>query len=157
MKRVKYVRIYEDSAGESHFEDVEAALELVDAAPPSPPFYVSAFAPAVRFAFASNPPGWAGDWHPVPRRQIFFCLAGEFEFEVSDGEVRRFAAPGILLESTLLAHGGVCLLARNWGPHRDEPPGRVGLGHPGLVQCSLTEMVAANGLKNRAPAEERIS
>lgn len=105
MKPVKYVRLYADSAGESHIEDREAPLELRQEAPPSPPFYISAFAPAARFAFVICPPGWTGDWHPVPRRQIFFLLTGEFEFEVSDGEVRRFVAPGILLEEATSGKG----------------------------------------------------
>lgn len=58
-KRVEYVRLYGDSAGESHFEDVEAPLKLVDLGPsnPSPPLYFSALAPAARFAFVICPPG----------------------------------------------------------------------------------------------------
>ena len=51
--------------------------------------------------FFVAPSGWFGDWHPTPRRQIFFCLSGEVEAQVSDGEVRRFGAGSIvLLEDT---------------------------------------------------------
>jgi quercetin dioxygenase-like cupin family protein len=53
------------------------------------------------FAIISSPSGWFGDWHPAPRKQYMFCLSGELEVEVSDGEIRRFN-PGsvILLEDT---------------------------------------------------------
>ena len=106
-KRVKYVRLYGDSAGESHFDDVEAPLPLVDLGPsnPSPPLYLSALEPAARFAFVICPSGWTGDWHPVSQRQIFFQLAGEAEFEVSDGEVRRFGPGSIMLEEATSGKG----------------------------------------------------
>lgn len=34
---MKYTRIYGDPIGESHFEDVEVELKLVDFAPPAAP------------------------------------------------------------------------------------------------------------------------
>lgn len=34
---VKYVRVYADATGESHFEDLEMALTPMDFAPPAPP------------------------------------------------------------------------------------------------------------------------
>jgi len=76
-------------------------LTPVDFAPPAPPLNASAFSPASQFGFISAPPGWCGDWHPAPRRQILFYLAGEIEAQVSDGEVRRFG-PGsaTLVEDT---------------------------------------------------------
>ncbi len=98
---MKYTRIYTDSNGESHFEDVEVELKQVDFAPPAPPVFLSSFSPATQYAFISGPAGWYGDWHPAPQRQVFFYLSGELEAEVSDGEVRRFG-PGsvVLVEDT---------------------------------------------------------
>ena len=57
--------------------------------------------PATGFAFVRFPAGWDGDWHPTPRRQIFFFLAGEIDGETSDGDHRR-CGPGsaALLEDT---------------------------------------------------------
>lgn len=100
---MEYVRVYADENGESHFEDVEVELTPVDFAPPAPPMNLSAFTPATQFAFVSASVGWYGDWHPTPRRQIFFSLSGEIEVEVSDGEVRRFGP------------GSVTLLEDTWG------------------------------------------
>lgn len=94
---MKYVRLYTDRAGESHFEDVEVILSLVNFAPPAPPIQVSAFTPATQFGFLSSPPGWYGDWHPTPQRQIIFYLAGEIEAEVSDGEIRHFGPGSVTL------------------------------------------------------------
>ena len=98
---MKYVRLYADAAGESHFEDRAAPLASVDFSPPAPPVDASAPEAASRLLFLSVPVGWAGEWHPVPRRQWILYLAGDIEVEASDGEVRRFG-PGsaMLIEDT---------------------------------------------------------
>jgi quercetin dioxygenase-like cupin family protein len=98
---VKYVRLYSDEGGDSHFEDVGVRFESVDYAPPAPPLDLSSSTPASQFLFARAPSGWHGDWHPTPRRQFFCCLAGEIEVTASDGETRLFL-PGdvLLLEDT---------------------------------------------------------
>jgi len=67
---MKYIRIYADLAGESHFEDVEVELAQVDFAPPALPWNFSLFSPALQYAFCSFPAGWRGDWHPIPRRHF---------------------------------------------------------------------------------------
>ena len=94
---MKYTRVYADENGESHFEDVEVEFSSVDFAPQAPPLDLSAFAPATQYGFLRAPAGWLGDWHPAPRRQIIFYLAGEIEAEVSDGEVRRFGPGSVTL------------------------------------------------------------
>lgn len=98
---LRYVRIYSDSEGASHFSDAEFSFALVDFAPPSPPISVSDILTAAGVGIISSPVGWYGDWRPAPHRQLLFCLAGELEVQVSDGEVRRFA-PGavVLVEDT---------------------------------------------------------
>ena len=98
---MKYTRYYADESGESHIEDVEVELTPRDFAPPAPPLHLSPMVPATGVAFVRFPAGWDGDWHPTPRRQLFFFLAGELEGETSDGERRRYG-PGsaALLEDT---------------------------------------------------------
>ena len=76
---MQYVRIYSDDAGESHFEDVDLALHPVVFAPPRRRFGFPRLPPAAVYGFLSSPPGWYGDWHPTPRRQMLFYLAGEIE------------------------------------------------------------------------------
>ncbi len=92
-----YVRVYADSLGESHFADSEIPLELKNFAPPAAPLSVSPGQAASEVLFLSLPGGWVGDWHPTPRRQYLISLSGEIDFEVSDGEVRRFPSGSIIL------------------------------------------------------------
>jgi hypothetical protein len=98
---LEVVHIYTDSDGESHFGLTHIAFNLVDYAPPAPPISVSNIQATEGVIFISSPSGWHGDWHPAPRRQFMFCLAGELEVTVSDGETRRFG-PGsaLLVEDT---------------------------------------------------------
>lgn len=94
---MQYTRLYADSNGESHFEDVEIEMTPVAFAPPAPPVNLSAFTAATQFGFLSTPIGFFGDWHPTPKRQMFFYLSGQVEVEVSDGEVRRFGPGSVTL------------------------------------------------------------
>ena len=89
---MKYVRLYADDNGESHFEECELVFKSIDFAPPAPPLDVSVFGQAEQCSILRAKPGWIGDWHPAPFRQLHFYLSGEVEAEVSDGEKRRIQA-----------------------------------------------------------------
>jgi hypothetical protein len=102
-----YVRVYSDAEGESHFEDAEFPFTLADFAPPAPPLSVSEAMAADTVAVISSAGGWHGDWHPAPRRQLMFMLAGELEVRVSDGEVRRFSAGDVFLVEDTFGKGHV--------------------------------------------------
>jgi hypothetical protein len=104
---MKYVRLYADPAGDSHFEDVDLPLTAVDFAPPAPPAYLSSYIPATRCAFIMGPAGWYGDWHPTPRRQFFIWLSGETEVQTSDGAVRRFGPGSVVLVEDTTGKGHV--------------------------------------------------
>ncbi len=98
---MKYVRVYSDKDGASHFEEVEVGFELVHFAPPAPQVGLSEYIPASRIVFFKTPSGWIGDWHPPPRRQFFCCISGRFEVTTSDGETRIFKSGDVfLLEDT---------------------------------------------------------
>lgn len=94
---MKYIKIYTDEKGETHFLDVEIELESRAAAPPAPPIMISPYNSATQYGFWVFPPGWVGDWHKAPRKQIFFILSGKSEAQVSDGEIRSFRKGSILL------------------------------------------------------------
>ncbi|HZR40584.1 MAG TPA: hypothetical protein VFB12_10740 [Ktedonobacteraceae bacterium] len=94
---MKYVRMYADKNGDSHFEDVEVEMSLVDFSPPTPPMGVSSSMPSMNVVFASTPVGWYGEPHPVPGRFLIIYLAGEMEVTVSDGELRRFGPDSVVL------------------------------------------------------------
>jgi hypothetical protein len=98
---MKLLRIYTGPDGGSHFEELDLPMSSVEFAPPAPPLDLSEFWGATRASILRAPPGWEGDWHPAPKRQLMFHLAGEIEGETSDGE-RRTIGPGtvVLLEDT---------------------------------------------------------
>jgi len=104
---IAFTRIYADRNGESHFEDVQVLLHLVEFAPPAPPILASEFDAAQAYGFLRAAPGWYGDWHPSPTRQFLFYLSGDSELEVSDGEVRHFHAGSVLLVEDTLGVGHV--------------------------------------------------
>lgn len=94
---MRIVRLYSDADGESHFEDLEIELDLIDYASPAPPLYLSAARPANAFAFMKAPAAWSSDWHPSTSRNLFLVLSGEWEVTASDGESRRFSVADVLL------------------------------------------------------------
>ena len=104
---VKVTRVWADADGVSHFEDAEIELESVDYAPPAPPLDVSAPFSAERALLFEFPAGWFGDWHPSPRRQLYFNLGGHLEVEVGDGEVRDVGPGAIVLLEDLTGTGHV--------------------------------------------------
>ena len=94
---MKYARLYSDEHGESHFEDLEIKYHTVDFAPPAPPLDVFILGSTEQCSILRAKPGWQGEWHSAPFRQLHFYLSGEIEAEVSDGEVRRISAGSIAL------------------------------------------------------------
>jgi hypothetical protein len=98
---MRYVRVFTDEEGDSHFEETEFELSPVEFAPPAPPIDLSASHSATRVLFGHSPLGWRGEPHPAPMRQFFLLLRGRIEVQASDGERRTFG-PGsiILLEDT---------------------------------------------------------
>ena len=104
---VSYVRIYADAHGESHFEDVNVELSLIEVAPGISPLFASSFSEASRYAFLSAQPGWREDWHTAPQRQFLVYLAGVTEFRVSDGEVRRLGPGTIVLAEDTVGRGHI--------------------------------------------------
>lgn len=109
---MRYVRIFSDAAGASHFQDVE-----VPVAAPAGSARADARAgtegggdvgtllsdplPVSGLIFRQVRSSAASAWHVAPRRQFVVHVEGEVEVEVSDGEVRRFG-PGsvVLVEDT---------------------------------------------------------
>jgi len=95
--KTNYTRLFADGTGESHFEDITVELALAGFAPLTPPMGVSSSLPATQSAFIGGPAGWTGDWHVSSARNLFVVLSGEWEIEASDGTIRRFSAPDVLL------------------------------------------------------------
>jgi quercetin dioxygenase-like cupin family protein len=104
---VKYVTIYTESDGETHFKDELIELSIKNYVPPAIPLAVSTPAKAKAVAFLSTPAGWIGDWHHAATTQFVFVLAGEIEVEVSDGDVRKFKPGSVLLAADIAGKGHI--------------------------------------------------
>jgi quercetin dioxygenase-like cupin family protein len=92
---MKYLHLFEDEAGVSHFEEKSIDLASDQFAPPAPPLLLSAGEAATRCFFLTLPAGWGGALHRSPKRQIAFCLAGRMRVEAGDGDVRETSPGGI--------------------------------------------------------------
>jgi hypothetical protein len=101
-RHVQYFRIYADSDGESHFEDVDVALESQ-----ARDSDVSALYPATGVIFRRSPSDQFIDWHPAPRRQFVVTLSGEAEVEASDGEIRKIGPGTVMLAEDITGKGHV--------------------------------------------------
>ncbi len=98
---MRYVRLYVDAKGETHFEQVPEKFDETDYRPPAPPIFVSHAFQSGALQFVRAPAGWVGKNINPPQHQFFFCLQGQLEIRVSDGE-KRTLSPGdvVLMEDS---------------------------------------------------------
>lgn len=85
-------KIYNDSHGDSHFEDI--AIPLNDAGSIG---FLSDAVSAKEIIFREVEPSFDYDFHTAPQRQYIILLDGEIEIETSLGDKRQFCAGEILL------------------------------------------------------------
>lgn len=103
---LRYVRIYADAEGESHFEDVAMPLATKVLAPPMAVVPQSEPLAAARLVHFRGPQELKGSaWHPAPTRQFMYVLSGTVEITVSDGEMRTFAPGSMLLVEDVTGKG----------------------------------------------------
>ena len=90
---MKVTRIYPDTQGETHFEDVDIQLENFrgNIFRRSKPLKASAMTFGA-FGSALNE-----SWHTAGRKQAIIILSGEVELSVSDGSKRRFGPGHVLM------------------------------------------------------------
>jgi quercetin dioxygenase-like cupin family protein len=98
----RYVRLYADADGESHFEDVSVPGEqdgdVVVAAP------IPLRSMIMRAVLA---PATDALRHNAPRRQFIVHLDGAVEVEASDGERRRFGPGDVVLVEDVTGRGHI--------------------------------------------------
>jgi hypothetical protein len=86
---VKYLRVYADGKGESHFSDMEIAMSTPAAATNIQFLTLPGKAEAL-------PDGSTADWHNTPARQFVISLDRTFEIETSDGQRRQVRPSGVV-------------------------------------------------------------
>ncbi|MFY9621890.1 MAG: hypothetical protein WAM70_02010 [Pyrinomonadaceae bacterium] len=94
---MRYVRLFNDDNGESHFDDIAIEFAATDYVSSAAPLDLSTNFPAGHVGFMRAPAGWASDFHVSSARNLFFVLTGEWEVTASDGESRRFRMGSALL------------------------------------------------------------
>ena len=106
MQTARYVRLYTDPRGETHFEDIEVPLAPQEFTASTLPFYMDKFLPVSGSFWLGAPGEWVGDVpHPAERRQLFCTVEGEYEITASDGDVRCFPAGSVLFLDDLTGKG----------------------------------------------------
>jgi len=97
---LKITRVYADTAGESHFGELD--IPLKDGGTIG---RLSERHPVKNIIFRENDPSYDYDWHCAPQRQYIVLLDGEIELETSDGDKRRFRGGDILLVEDVSGRG----------------------------------------------------
>ena len=90
---MKIIKIYSGIDGESHFEEIDMALDELHK--------------AKGVVLRQMPAGDVQDWHPAPCRQYVVTLVGECEIEVTGGIIRKFRAGDIMLADDTSGHGHI--------------------------------------------------
>ena len=85
---MKYMKLFADAAGESHWQDVDIALTEREFAPPAQGIEVSDSETVANMMFLRLRSGWNEPIHPTPVRQKLVCLAGCVRVTASDGTFR---------------------------------------------------------------------
>ena len=102
MSSFKYVRLYADAEGVSHFEDIEVPLSATNANSTS---LLSELVEVSGMRFRKSLPDYGTEWHPAARRQFVINLSGSLEMTAGDGEVRLFGPGSIVLVEDTTGQG----------------------------------------------------
>ena len=86
--KMKFLRLFSDDDGESHWEDVEVTLDERSFAPPAQNIEVSDPEPVKQTMFLRLRSGWNEPIHPTPVAQKLICLSGTVRVTASDGDFR---------------------------------------------------------------------
>ena len=100
MDEFRITRIYSDSKGESHFEDINFSLENCGEIG-----FLSENMEATSIRFRNVVPGYDYDFHNAPKRQLIFLLDGAIQIETSLGDIRKFTAGDVLLVEDIQGKG----------------------------------------------------
>ena len=107
-QQVRCLRIYADTAGETHMQEVAFALLPKRVFPNQPPLCLSETAASTGWSFCRVPAGLLEvGWHNPPYRKLVIWLTGEVEFETSDGDVRRLAAGSVVFAEDTTGKGHI--------------------------------------------------
>jgi quercetin dioxygenase-like cupin family protein len=97
---MKILRIYSDTNGDTHLEDVEIEMQdLGESGRKSREWAVESV------SFREIAPGASAEFHTAPIRQLAINLSGETELKVSDGTLRRIGPGQVFLVEDVTGKG----------------------------------------------------
>jgi len=100
-----YTRIYTDTGGETHFEDVTLPTTQQQSPVSTAQALLAAPIPTGQATFRTVVEDHPPEPHCAPRRQFVINLRGTSQVEVSDGEVREFPPGAVVLVDDLTGKG----------------------------------------------------
>jgi hypothetical protein len=107
-ERIACLRIYADTKGETHMEDIDIALLPRTLFAGHPPLKITDTFAATGCNICRVPAGMREvGWHNPIGRKLVIWLTGEVEFETSDGDVRRVAAGSVVFAEDTTGKGHV--------------------------------------------------
>jgi quercetin dioxygenase-like cupin family protein len=92
----RYTRLYTSDDGETHFDEIERELTVMEFVPGAPPVYLSESLTAHNVSFFGAKDDWKSDWHVSSGRNLFIVLSGKWEVTSSSAETRMFAKGDVL-------------------------------------------------------------
>jgi quercetin dioxygenase-like cupin family protein len=98
---MKYVHIYTDSSGNSHFR--EESFDFRATRTGGPLMHALTTGPSATLLRLK--PGAFEDWHNAPKPWYLIVVQGTSEVKVSDGEVRRFGPGSLVLIDDISGKG----------------------------------------------------
>ena len=100
-------RMFSDAAGECRFDQTDIPLVMTEYAPPAAPVAVSTPIPTGQCIFMRIPPGFVGDQHPSPQKQLVVCVSGAARFRGSDEGTHVLRAGESLIDANTEGPGHV--------------------------------------------------
>jgi hypothetical protein len=98
-------RMFSDDAGECRFDQSTIPLTVKEYAPPAAPVTLGEPMQVGRCVYLRMPPGWFGEQHPTPLRQLVVCLKGAVRFTGSDGATHTIGPGESLIDANTSGPG----------------------------------------------------
>ena len=100
-------RMFSDSSGDCRFDQTQLPLTFKEYAPPAAPVTVGEPMKVGLCIFLRMPPGWVGEQHPTPRKQLIVCLSGSVRFTGSSGAIHILGAGQSLIDANTEGPGHI--------------------------------------------------
>jgi hypothetical protein len=102
---VKIQHLFNDSEGDSRFEEIDVEFSPVEFVPPAPPIDLPEFPDTASGVSRASAREARLERRPAPCRQLIYYLSGRVECETSNGKCRTIGPGSIVLLDETEAKG----------------------------------------------------